>query len=88
MSETVHELVRILTLIFLFPLLNRLRDFASGENKFRSLAIHAHPSPEQAGIADLQLQPGRLADDAHALKMAKVKQSVTGFGRLMASLSN
>ena len=24
----------------------------------------------------------------HALKMAKVKQSVTGFGRLMASLSN
>ncbi len=69
-----HELVRVFALVFFLPVLNRLGDFAGGEHELRRLAVDAHPRPEQTGVADLQLQPGGLADDAHIRHHAMVHQ--------------
>ena len=66
--------MRIFALVLLFPILNRLRHLACGEHKFCRLAVHADARPEQSGVADLQLQSGGLADDAHVRHHAMVHQ--------------
>ena len=47
--------MRVFALIFLFPILDRLGDFAGGENELGRLAVDAHFGPEQPGVADLKL---------------------------------
>src|SRR4029077_11485897 len=60
-----HKLVLVLPVIFFFPILDRLSDSSGSEDKFGCLPIHAHPRPNQPGVADLELQTGGLADNAH-----------------------
>src|SRR5690242_14051199 len=67
----------MLALVFFFPILNRLGHLASGEDELRRLAVDADARPEQTAIADLQLQPRRLANDAHIGHHAVVHQ-ITG----------
>ncbi len=69
-----HELVWIFALVIFFPVLNRLRHLAGRENEFRRFAVDADPRPEQAGIADLQLQSCRLSDNAHVRHHAMIHQ--------------
>ena len=68
------NLCGIFALIFFLPILNRLGDFAGGENELGRFAVDAHPRPEQTRVADLQLQAGGLADDAHIGHHAVVHQ--------------
>ena len=64
----------ILALIFFFPILNRLRHLARGKHEPGRLAVDTHSRPQQAGVADLQLKPRRLTDDAHVGHYAVVHQ--------------
>src|SRR5262249_35635896 len=60
-----HERMLVFLLVFLFPVLDRLGDLARLDDEVLGFAVDRDLGPDETGVADLELEAGRLADDAH-----------------------